>query len=148
MVTESPNGYVDRRELFERRLARANRIDAAVTAACSGPIFDGLTLEQVDHDGMLRQSIKALVGSAGSGGSDLDLVIHRGPHSPWGLRIVVSGDDVEILPVQIGMASQIGVGPQGGAAGPGGSAAVESADAESFDFSQAAELAAMMWKNR
>lgn len=130
-VPSDPGGYLDRRELYEQRLARANRIDATITAACSGPIFDGLTLDQIDHDGVLQDSVRALATSVGNQHPDLDVVVYRGPHSPWGLRVMLHGDDLQILPVSVG--------------GSGLPAVVVE---EPMDFSKAAELAAQMWRDR
>lgn len=130
-VTPDPAEHLDRRDRYEQRLARARRIDAIITAACSGPIFDGLTLAQVDQDGTLQDSVRALVTSVGSARGGLDVVVYRGPHSPWGLRVVVEGDTVQILPVTVG-----------------GTGQVVQDDGQTPDLSRAAELAAMMWRDR
>lgn len=119
-------------------MAKAARLEEILDSSLRGPVFGDLTLESIDPDGALRACVRAVIVHVATH-QPVDMVLHRGPGSPWGLRVIADEDyELKVLPVRIGSANG-----QGAVSG-----ANSCDDEEGLDFSRAAELAAAMWQNR
>ncbi|PID53688.1 MAG: hypothetical protein CSA58_07155 [Micrococcales bacterium] len=128
------NNY-ERRQALQQRMARAANLEELLDSALQSAAFDGLALAQVDQDGALRNCARSIVIHVASQ-QPVDMVVHRGPGSPWGLRIIANpGGGLHIHPVRIGTSTETAAG-------------TDHEEEVLFDGEKAAQLAAMMWQNR
>lgn len=83
---------LERRSILEEHRARASRLKAALDSARTA---DGRSLDDIDPDGVLAESVVAISRLSYTIGT-FDLTVMLGPANQWGVHAVGTDSSVEI----------------------------------------------------